>query len=62
MTIIPIFLLPLLILIVRTSLTTLIRKMIVSETMTEILIILKRGYYNMEDNTRIVMLLLLSKR
>lgn len=40
-TIIPIFLLPLLILIVRTSLTTLIRKIIVSETMTEILIILK---------------------
>lgn len=62
MTIIPIFLLPLLILIVRTSLTTLIRKIIVSETMTEILIILKRGYYNMKDNTRIVILLLLSER
>lgn len=62
MTIIPIFLLPLLVLIVRTSLTTLIRKIIVSETMTEILIILKRGYYNMKDNTRIVILLLLSER
>lgn len=62
MTIIPIFLLPLLILIVRTSLTTLIRKIIVSETMTEILIIIKRGNYNMKDNTRIVILLLLSER
>lgn len=62
MTIIPIFLLPLLILIVRVSLTILIRKVTVSETMTEILIIIKRGNYNMKDNTRIVILLLLSER
>lgn len=62
MTIIPIFLLPLLILIVRVSLTILIRKVTVSETMSEILIIIKRGNYSMKDNTRIVILLLLSER